>query len=107
MVDCGEELVRQLFFSAIGNDILSPPLPAYTCPPRAFTPSATATLIGYAVDMGNITAEVEVIDIESDDDDLEVTTYLGTGTNYSMYYLNLGVYATELTMASQIEHQPP
>jgi hypothetical protein len=43
--------------------------------------------------MGEINAEIEVIDIESDDDDLEVTAYLGASTNYSMYYANLGMRA--------------
>lgn len=90
---CGEELARQLFFSAIGNDILSPPLePAHAH--RAHSPPSPATLIGYAGDMGDLTTEVDVIHIESDDDDLEVTGYLGAGTTYSTYYLNVVMRAT-------------
>ncbi|CEJ55898.1 hypothetical protein PMG11_02127 [Penicillium brasilianum] len=33
--------------------------------------------------MGDLTTEVDVIHIESDDDDLEVTGYLGAGTSYN------------------------
>jgi hypothetical protein len=36
--------------------------------------------------MGEINAEIEVINIVSDDDDLEVTAYLGASTNYSTCY---------------------
>jgi hypothetical protein len=43
--------------------------------------------------MGEINAEIEVINIESDDDDLEVTAYLGASTNYSTYYASQGMLA--------------
>jgi hypothetical protein len=39
--------------------------------------------------MGGLSADIEVIDIESDDDDLEVTAYLGASANYSTYHANL------------------
>lgn len=37
--------------------------------------------------MGNLSTDVEVINIESDDDDLEVTAYVGTSSSFSMYLL--------------------
>lgn len=46
--------------------------------------------------MGDLSAEVEVIVIESDDDDLEVTAYLGAGTTLSMYHVNLRTRARHI-----------
>lgn len=37
--------------------------------------------------MGSVRADAEIIPIDSDDDDLEVTPYLSSATNPSMYRL--------------------
>lgn len=93
-VDRGEIDRRELLFSPIGNDIAD--FSAFAGLLRG--PDATSHFhlsleisltetFDHAIDMGSVRADAEIIPIDSDDDDLEVTPYLSSATNPSMYRL--------------------